>query len=136
VIPALPTSGTLGEFVSGEPIGLGFRVPTIVWSPWRRGGWVCSDTFDHTLMLRFLERRFRVREPRISTWRRRTCGDLTSPLALRPSRYERPVAAGDRAADGGIEHRLQPVLARPAAARDPAVAGPGAGVAAAAGLER
>jgi phospholipase C len=55
----------------------------IVCSPWSRGGYVCSDPFDHTSMLRFLERRFGIREPQISAWRRRTCGDLTACLDLR-----------------------------------------------------
>ncbi len=50
----------------------------MVISPWSTGGWVCSETFDHTSILRFLEKRFGVREPQISPWRRAVCGDLTS----------------------------------------------------------
>ena len=61
-----------------QPIGLGVRVPMIVVSPWTAGGWVCSQTFDHTSVLRFLEARFGVHEPNISAWRRSICGDLTS----------------------------------------------------------
>jgi phospholipase C len=61
-----------------QPVGLGNRVPMIVISPWTRGGWVCSETFDHTSVLRFLEKRFGVEEPNISAWRRAVCGDLTS----------------------------------------------------------
>lgn len=61
-----------------QPIGLGPRVPLIVISPWSKGGWVCSETFDHTSVLRFLEARFGVHEPNISAWRRSICGDLTS----------------------------------------------------------
>ena len=61
-----------------QPVGLGNRVPMIVVSPWTRGGWVCSETFDHTSVLRFLEKRFGVEEPNISGWRRAVCGDLTS----------------------------------------------------------
>jgi len=61
-----------------QPIGLGVRVPMIVVSPWTAGGWVCSQTFDHTSVLRFLEARFGVHEPNISAWRRSVCGDLTS----------------------------------------------------------
>ncbi|WP_329371978.1 phospholipase C, phosphocholine-specific [Streptomyces sp. NBC_00669] len=60
------------------PYGLGQRVPMIVVSPWSTGGYVCSETFDHTSVLRFIERRFGVREPQISPWRRAVCGDLTS----------------------------------------------------------
>jgi phospholipase C len=47
-------------------------------SPWSTGGWVCSETFDHTSIIRFLEKRFGVKEPHITPWRRTVCGDLTS----------------------------------------------------------
>jgi phospholipase C len=66
------------------PIGMGFRVPMIVVSPWSRGGWVNSQIFDHTSTLMFLERFIQekygktVREENISAWRRTVCGDLTS----------------------------------------------------------
>ncbi|MFD3518410.1 phosphocholine-specific phospholipase C [Streptomyces sp. NPDC058657] len=58
--------------------GLGQRVPMLVVSPWSTGGYVCSETFDHTSIIRFMERRFGVTEPNISPWRRAVCGDLTS----------------------------------------------------------
>ncbi|MDQ1034954.1 phospholipase C [Streptomyces sp. V3I8] len=60
------------------PYGLGPRVPMLVVSPWSKGGYVCSETLDHTSIVRFLERRFGVEEPNISPWRRAVCGDLTS----------------------------------------------------------
>lgn len=69
-------------------IGLGFRVPMLVISPWSRGGWVCSEVFDHTSSLRFLEKflsnKFgkKIAETNISNWRRTICGDLSS--AFRP----------------------------------------------------
>ncbi len=63
-----------------HPLGLGIRVPAIVVSPWSRGGYVCSEVFDHTSTLQFLEKRFGVREENISDWRRAVCGDLTSAL--------------------------------------------------------
>ncbi|MFF1407842.1 phosphocholine-specific phospholipase C [Streptomyces sp. NPDC058294] len=66
-----------GSHVAG-PYGLGQRVPMLVVSPWSKGGYVCSETFDHTSVIRFIERRFGVREPNISPWRRAVCGDLTS----------------------------------------------------------
>ncbi|WNO53420.1 phosphocholine-specific phospholipase C [Stakelama saccharophila] len=66
------------ETYQGEPVGLGPRVPMMVISPWTRGGWVNSQLFDHTSVLRFLEKRFGVAEPNISPWRRACCGDLTS----------------------------------------------------------
>jgi len=62
----------------GRPYGLGMRVPMYVVSPWSKGGYVASEVFDHTSVLRFLEARFGVREPNISAWRRAVCGDLTS----------------------------------------------------------
>ena len=52
----------------------------LVVSPFSRGGYVCSDTFDHTSQLRFLETRFGVTAPNISAWRRSVTGDLTSTL--------------------------------------------------------
>lgn len=63
---------------TGEPYGLGMRVPMLAISPWSKGGWVCSETFDHTSVLRFLEKRFGVRAENITPWRRTVCGDLTS----------------------------------------------------------
>ena len=98
----------------GRPYGLGPRVPMIVISPWSRGGWVNSQVFDHTSVIRFLEQRFGVREPNISPWRRAVCGDLTSAFDFktpnhRPGLAEalpatRPLAA--RAA--ALPHRTTP----------------------------
>jgi phospholipase C len=68
------------EALRHRPYGLGPRVPLYVISPWSKGGWVSSELFDHTSVLRFLERRFGVHEPNISPWRRAVCGDLTSTL--------------------------------------------------------
>ncbi|OWT65445.1 phosphocholine-specific phospholipase C [Candidimonas nitroreducens] len=64
----------------GLPYGLGPRVPMTVVSPWSKGGHVCSQVFDHTSVIRFIERRFGVREPNISAWRRAVCGDLGAAL--------------------------------------------------------
>lgn len=61
-----------------QPIGLGMRVPAIIVSPWSRGGYVCSQLFDHTSVLQFLEERFGVKEPNISEWRRAVSGNLLS----------------------------------------------------------
>ena len=60
------------------PYGTGVRVPLLVVSPWSAGGWVCSETFDHTSLIRLIEARFGVSEPNITPWRRAVCGDLTS----------------------------------------------------------
>ncbi|OZI29820.1 phospholipase C, phosphocholine-specific [Bordetella genomosp. 10] len=64
--------------VDGRPFGPGPRVPMWVVSPWSRGGYVNSQVFDHTSTLMFLEKRFGVKEPQISNYRRAICGDLTS----------------------------------------------------------
>jgi phospholipase C len=66
-----------GKHLAG-PYGLGVRVPMIVISPWSKGGWVDSEVFDHTSLVRFIEARFDVLEPNITPWRRAVCGDLTS----------------------------------------------------------
>src|SRR5690606_1891397 len=74
-------------------IGLGYRVPLVIASPWTRGGFVNSELFDHTSSLQFLENflsvKFRkhVREDNISAWRRSECGDLTS--VVRPYNGEK-----------------------------------------------
>jgi len=78
VPPPVAPPGTPHEFITGLPIGAGFRVPCIIISPWTAGGWVCSEAFDHTSVLRFLEHFTGVREANITDWRRRTFGDLTA----------------------------------------------------------
>jgi len=64
------------------PYGLGPRVPMLVVSPWSKGGYVCSEVFDHTSVIRFIEARFgqhhKLGESNITPWRRAVCGDLTS----------------------------------------------------------
>lgn len=60
------------------PYGLSVRVPMTVISPWSTGGWVNSQVFDHTSVIRFVETRFGVKESNITPWRRAVCGDLTS----------------------------------------------------------
>ncbi|UXI69859.1 phosphocholine-specific phospholipase C [Tahibacter amnicola] len=74
----LSTVPTATENHNNIPVGLGIRVPTLIVSPWSKGGWVNSQVFDHTSVIRFLERRFGVMEPNIGSWRRAVTGDLTS----------------------------------------------------------
>ena len=91
VVPPTPERGTQGEYVGGLPVGLGFRVPCIVISPWSRGGYVCGEIFDHTSTLRLLETRFGVEVPNLSAWRRRTTGDLTAAFSFGvPPRLDLP----------------------------------------------
>jgi phospholipase C len=89
VPPTAAPSGTTGEYLTvsplpsdaagvAGPIGLGFRVPMLVVSPFARGGFVCHDVFDHTSTLRFLETRFGAEVPNLSAWRRSVTGDLTT----------------------------------------------------------
>jgi phospholipase C len=89
VPPPTAPAGTPGESLTvsplpsdasgvAGPIGLGFRVPLLVVSPFSRGGFVCRNTFDHTSLLRFLETRFGAEVPNLTAWRRETVGDLTS----------------------------------------------------------
>jgi phospholipase C len=80
---------TTNEIFAGDsryesgPYGFGVRVPMTVISPWSKGGWVCSELFDHTSLIQFIEQRFAHRnrdliEKNITTWRRAVAGDLTS----------------------------------------------------------
>ncbi len=72
------------EYKKNSPIGLGYRVPMLVASPWSKGGYVNSQVFDHTSSLMFLEDFLtkktgkKIRSDNISPWRRAVCGDLTS----------------------------------------------------------
>ncbi|MCV7076269.1 phospholipase C [Mycobacterium szulgai] len=91
VVPPTAPPGTPGEYVtvadinavagSGGirgPIGLGFRVPCFVISPYSRGPLMVHDTFDHTSQLKLLEKRFGVPVPNLTPWRRSVVGDMTS----------------------------------------------------------
>jgi len=83
------TVDTINEIFPGDsnhpsaPYGLGTRVPMLVVSPWSKGGWVNSQVFDHTSLIRFIEARFGSQypdliEPNITPWRRAVAGDLTT----------------------------------------------------------
>lgn len=78
----------------GGTIGLGYRVPLVIASPWSRGGAVCSQVFDHTSIVMFLEKFLshktgkEIKESNISEWRRTVCGDLTASFT--PYKGERP----------------------------------------------
>src|SRR6202051_1262569 len=78
--PAVPDPTVIGSPAITGPIGLGFRVPMLIISPFSRGGFVSSDLFDHTSVLRFLETRFGAEVPNLTAWRRAATGDLTSAL--------------------------------------------------------
>lgn len=84
------------ESKKGSPLGLGYRVPMLIVSPWSKGGYVNSQVFDHTSSLMFLEKFLSnktgktIRSKQISDWRRAVCGDLTS--VFRPYNGEKQVS--------------------------------------------
>ena len=104
----LSTVPTTNEIFPGDaaghvsaPYGLGVRVPMIVISPWSKGGYVNSQVFDHTSLIRFLEARFGTDDPglietNITPWRRAVTGDLTSAFDFsRPNAAVVPLPATD-----------------------------------------
>jgi phospholipase C len=93
VPPPTAPPGTAGEYLTVDPlpssaggvagpIGLGVRVPMLVVSPFSKGGWVCSDVFDHTSQLKFIASTFNVDVPNLTAWRDSAVGDLTSTLPI------------------------------------------------------
>jgi len=93
VAPPVPAAGTAGEYLTvsplpssadgiAGPIGLGFRTPCLVISPFSAGGYKYSGTLDHTSVLRLIETRFGVTVPNLTAWRRSVAGDFTGALNL------------------------------------------------------
>ncbi len=123
VKPPTAPAGTAGEYLTGTlpsaadgiagPIGLGFRVPCIIVSPWTVGGYVSHDTFDHTSSIRLIERVTGVVNPNISAWRRQTVGDFTSVLGSGPNgRFPRlpgTKAELEAAENEVVEFQLPPI---------------------------
>jgi len=72
------------RYARESPVGLGYRVPLVIASPWTRGGWVNSEVLDLTSSLRFLETWLEkktgkpIKETNISSWRRAITGDMSS----------------------------------------------------------
>jgi phospholipase C len=79
----------------GAPIGLGFRVPLLLISPWTRGHLVYSEVADHTSVIKLIEARFGVACPNISPWRRAVTGDLTAAFDFGAPDYSWPGAWPD-----------------------------------------
>ncbi|GAA3554590.1 phosphocholine-specific phospholipase C [Snuella lapsa] len=84
----LKKEGMKPENARESTVGLGYRVPMVVASPWTRGGWVNSEVCDLTSSLQFMETFLKkktgkeLKETNISSWRRTITSDLTS--AFRP----------------------------------------------------
>jgi phospholipase C len=115
VAPPTAPPGTPGEYITAAPvpdasvlggingpIGLGFRVPMLIVSPFSRGGFIASDTFDHTSVLRFLETRFGAEVPNLSAWRRGAVGDMTSAFNFSKPDTSIPQLPTLSAADGTL----------------------------------
>lgn len=72
------------EDVRESPVGLGFRVPMVVASPWSKGGWVNSEVCDITSTIMFMEEFLKKKtgkpivETNISSWRRAVSSNLVS----------------------------------------------------------
>ena len=94
VPPPVPPASAVDDQFGGQPLGFGPRVPMTVVSPWTIGGFADSTVYDHTSVLRLLERWTGVAEPNISAWRRTVAGDLTGAFdfgrAGRPPRLTKP----------------------------------------------
>jgi phospholipase C len=99
VLPPTAPPGTPDEWITvdgtADPIGLGFRVPCTVVSPWTVGGYVSHSTFDHTSVIQLIESVTGVTCPNISAWRRSTSGNLASVLGSTP--YAAPRLPGTQA---------------------------------------
>jgi phospholipase C len=117
VTPPTPPAGTAGEFITvdkvSDPIGLGFRVPCIIVSPWTIGGYVCHDTFDHTSVIQLLEQVTGVTNTNITQWRRQAVGDLTSALGAYPygrfPRLPQTTAQLEAAENQVVQFQLPPI---------------------------
>lgn len=110
----LSTVDTVNEVYPGSarfqagPYGMGVRVPMLVISPWSKGGWVASEVFDHTSLIRFVEQRFARHYPgliesNITPWRRAVAGDLTSTFDFK-SPNKTPVRLPDTSAYLPADH--------------------------------
>jgi phospholipase C len=120
----LSTIDTSNEIFAGNaryqpgPYGLGVRVPMLVISPWSKGGWVNSEVFDHTSLIRFIEQRFARNNPdlietNITKWRRAVAGDLTSAFnfkAPNESRVRLPSTVGYAPTDDETHPDYVPVV--------------------------
>ena len=53
-LPPFPEATVTDEYITGEPIGPGTRVPMLICSPWTHGGYMDSNVYDHTSRLQFL----------------------------------------------------------------------------------
>jgi phospholipase C len=89
-LPPFPEASVTNEYITGLPIGPGTRVPMLICSPWTRGGYVDSNVYDHTSMLRFLAAWTGVQPANITPWRASVTGDLTAAFDFRNPDFSIP----------------------------------------------
>ena len=120
---AAPGTTTVGGPGGGAyedgPVGLGFRTPCLILSPFTQGGYVCSPyyttaggtvafdpagTFDHTSVNRFIATVFGAQGhpvvlPNLSPWRQSVTGDFTAAFTgnvkTTPPCFTPPVTSTD-----------------------------------------
>ena len=90
VLPPAPETSVTNEFISSLPIGMGPRVPMLICSPWTQGGYVDSNTYDHTSMNRFLQTWTGAPLVNVTAWRNSVSGDLTAAFDFANPDYSVP----------------------------------------------
>ena len=89
-LPPYPEPSVTGEYIDGLPIGPGTRVPMLICSPWTRGGYVDSNVYDHTSMLKFLAAWTGAQPANVTGWRESVTGDLTSAFDFKHPDFSIP----------------------------------------------
>jgi phospholipase C len=89
-LPPYPEVSVTDEYIGGLPTGPGTRVPMLICSPWTRGGYVDSNVYDHTSMLRFLAAWTGVKPANVTPWRASVTGDLTTAFDFRHPDFSVP----------------------------------------------
>ena len=125
VLPPAPETTVTNEFISSLPIGMGPRVPMLICSPWTQGGYVDSNTYDHTSMNRFLQTWTGAPLVNVTAWRNSVSGDLTAAFDFANPDYSVP-ALPDTVAliTQSDAEKSFPAVAPPAEGKQ---VGPGAG---------
>jgi phospholipase C len=115
-VPPPPGPVSTGEALAGNADGLrGFRVPTLLVSPFARRRHIATDVYDHASILRMIEKRFSL--PSL-TVRTRTANNIANELRVHPDvaapRYDvppGPFGAACPPTAAPAEEKWEPVLA-------------------------
>ena len=89
-LPPVPEPTVTDEYIDGQPIGPGTRVPMLICSPWTRGGYVDSNVYNHTSMLQFLAAWTGVKPANVTPWRASVTGDLTAAFDFKHPDFSVP----------------------------------------------